>query len=62
VKKKGLGFVVPDGYFIFSKPQGTKEGLAGWEKHFNGLGIKTITLKGARGFYLLREGVESLGD
>lgn len=62
MKKKGLGLIVPDGYFVFSKPQGKKESLADWGKHFKEKGIKTIIVKGTRGFYLLREGVESIGD
>jgi hypothetical protein len=59
----GARAVAPPGYFIFSKPNESRNSLKGWEEHFHKLGIPTVVLQQENGTWVLcREGEEALSE
>jgi hypothetical protein len=60
--KEEKRIIVPDGFFVVTKPQRKKESLDSWKSHFRKQGVKVRTIQNARGEFLLcREGVEAHG-
>jgi hypothetical protein len=53
-------YVVPEGFFAFSKPQSSERDLTEWKKWFHIKQIKTVIIRDEKRRYILcREGVES---